>query len=188
MKMKAEYKVVFTVVFALLLSGCFGSSSKPMLLICEELDANDEWIEPAVMAHQKYGAPLALTLSLLELPLSDLDKKHVRPRAADWDEYRIRSERWDASPSSPSDAIDFIGWFALQSQKRNALAWHQAGEHYLALRLGHGGYHRFDALKYPDLSQQAKGVDLRAQRWSKELAACKSQWQGESWFSKLKIW
>jgi len=188
MNMNAKYKLSILVMATLLLSGCFGSSTKQQLQICDELDANDEWIEPAVNAQQKYGTPLALSLSLLELPLSKLEKKHVRPRMSDWDEYRIRSERWDAVPSNPQDAVDFIGWFTQLSQKRNSLAWHEAGEHYLALRLGHGGYHRFDATKYPELSQQAKGIDARSKRWSKELAACKHQWQGESWFNKLKLW
>lgn len=181
-------KVFFLPVIVLMLSGCFGSSTKPALLICEELDDNEEWVEPAVLAQQKYGTPISLSLVLLELPLSDLDKKHVRPRSADWDEYRIRSERWDASPQVPADAVDFIGWFTQQSVKRNNIAWQDAGEHYLALRLGHGGYHRFEADKYPELAQQTKGVELRAQRWSNELQACKGQWQGESWFNKLKLW
>ena len=112
-------KVFFLPVIVLMLSGCFGSSTKPALLICEELDDNKEWVEPAVLAQQKYGTPISLSLVLLELPLSDLDKKHVRPRSADWDEYRIRSERWDASPQVPADAVDFIGWFTQQSVKRN---------------------------------------------------------------------
>lgn len=186
--MMGHFKWVVLPFCIVILSGCFGSTVKQNLQICEELDDTDDWVEPAMLAQKKYGTPLALSLALLELPLSELDKKHVRPRAADWDEYRIRSERWDASPNSPEDAIDFIGWFTQQTVKRNKIGWQNVKEHYLALRLGHGGLQRFDQALYADLALQAKGVELRAKRWSGELNSCQEQWQGESWYSKLKIW
>jgi len=189
MLIRFNHKAYGVLFISLFLAGCFGgATTKPALMICDELDDTDDWIEPAVNVQQKYGTPIALTLAMLELPLTDLDKKHVRPRAADWDEFRIRSERWDAEPTEVEDAVHFVGWFTQQSVSRNGLAWNNAAGHYLAVRLGHGGYHRFDSAKYPELTQQARGIQQRYDRWQRELQGCKNRWQGESWFSKLKIW
>ncbi len=188
MMLRSVVKVLSLLTLLTGLSGCFGSEVRQQLNICAELDNNDEWIEATVSTQLKYGAPISLSLALLELPLFDLDKKHVRPRAADWDEYRIRSESWDASPHEVADAVDFIGWFTQQSVKRNSISWGDVSAHYLALRLGHGDYHRFDKSKFPELNLQAQQVGLRAQRWQRELTACKQQWQNESWYNKLKFW
>ncbi|MCP4588775.1 hypothetical protein [Pseudoalteromonas sp.] len=188
MMLRRVVKVLPLLALVMGLSGCFGSEVRQQLNICEELDNYDEWIEATVSTQLKYGTPISLSLALLELPLSDLDKKHVRPRAADWDEYRIRSERWGASPHEAEDAVDFIGWFTQQSGTRNSISWDDVSAHYLALRLGHGDYQRFDKSKFPELNQQAQQVELRAQRWQRELTACKQQWQNESWYNKLKFW
>lgn len=188
MNIKIACHLGFLSLFCLILTGCFGSDTKPAMPICELLDENDEWVGPAVKLKERYGTPLSLALVLLEPPLSDLDKKHVRPRASDWDEYRIRSERWDASPYNPDDALDFIGWYTQLSTQRNNLNWQGAGDHYLALRLGHGDFHRFDAEKYPELTKQAEHIQVRAERWERELQGCPSHWTSESWLNKLKVW
>ncbi|WP_286239922.1 hypothetical protein [Neptuniibacter halophilus] len=174
----------------LMLAGCSGSPEKPShhIQICEELDDEERWLEPVVINQQRYGTPMALSLALLELPLSDLDKKHVRPRAADWDEYRIRSERWDASPYMPEDAVDFIGWFSRQSRDRNGISWDDAASHYLALRLGHGGLHRLEPGQFPELQRQAEAVAQRATRWNRELQGCTQLWRDQGWFNSLKFW
>ncbi|EAR60539.1 hypothetical protein [Neptuniibacter caesariensis] len=177
-------------VLSIVLTGCFGAGSQKPLhpSICEILDDNDEWIEPSLRAKENYGTPVFLSLALLELPLSDLDKKHVRPRTADWDEYRIRSERWDASPYEPADAVDFAAWFASETSKRNKISWGNVSGHYLSLRLGHGSFARFEKGQFPQLEQQAQQVSIRAQRWERELAGCKDVWLSEGWLNKLKLW
>lgn len=172
----------------LLLTACFGSNTQPQISICDELDEHDEWVEPVQQAQAKYQVPAPLLLVLLELPLSELDKAHVRPRASDWEEFRIRSERWDADPRNVEDAVAFAGWYVQQSAKRNQLAANQYGEHYLAVRLGHGGYHRFDRNSYPELLGQAKNVQLRGERWQRELAQCPKLLNDEGWLDKLKLW
>ena len=176
------------------LTGCFGGFGKsavkeqPQQNICEVLQREKAWIQPALTTEQRYGTPLSLTLALLETPLTELDKKHVKPRAADWDEYRIRSERWDASPNNVDDATDFIGWFTQESVKRNNIPLNDVSAHYIALRVGHGSYHRLQPDKYPSLLQQAEQIELKAEQWQSELALCRGHWQKESWYQKLKFW
>ncbi|PIE24526.1 MAG: hypothetical protein CSA60_02970 [Neptuniibacter caesariensis] len=188
MQMPAKVTALCTLAF--ILAGCFGSGEKGrlQLSICELLEDNDEWIKPALQARETYGTPLHLTLAMLELPLSNLEKKHIRPRMADWDEYRIRNEQWGASAYEPEYAADFIGWFTQETNKRNKIHWDNTKGHYLALRLGHGAYERFDPAKFPQLEQQAVQVGIRAARWQHELAGCKSIWQSESWLQKIKPW
>ncbi|MGH1462428.1 MAG: hypothetical protein ACRBB6_10350 [Neptuniibacter sp.] len=170
------------------LSGCFAMGTKPKQTICEVLQENEEWVEPIVNAQSRYGTPASLTLALLEMPLSDIEKRHIYPRTADWDEYRVRTENWAASTRSPRYSVDFIGWFTHETLKRNNVRWSDVSAHYLSYRLGHGGYHRFEPDKYPELQQQAERVTLQAQRWHQELKTCQLQVEGRSWYSKLKFW
>lgn len=184
------------------LTGCFGGfggfggiggkksvkTVKPEPNICELLQREKTWIQPALKSEQRYGTPLALTFVLLEQPLTQLKKTHIKPRAADWDEYRIRSERWDASPNNAADAVDFIGWFTQESVKRNNITLNDVSAHYLALRVGHGNYHRLQADKYPELLQQAEQIERKAQQWQSELALCRDHWHKEGWYQKLKFW
>lgn len=189
MTLLPNVRVFSLIIISLLFTGCFGSGAKPIEPdICEVLDENDEWLQPIADAQSTYGTPVSLTLSLLEQPLSNLDKHHVLPRTSDWDEYRVRTENWAASPQNIHDAVDFIGWFSRESVIKNQISWENVSAHYLAYRLGHGGYYRYDVLKYPELQIQAKQVEKRSFRWQQSLQRCQLQWQNESWFSKLKFW
>ena len=186
--MRRSRAVIFTLM-SFILAGCFGSGTKhDESDICELLDENDEWLQPLANAQSTYGTPVSLTLALLEQPLSEFDKPHVLPRTADWDEYRVRSENWSASPRNIKDAVDFVGWFSRESTKRNKISWDDVSAHYLSYRLGHGGYHRYDAEKYPELRMKAEKVEQRAIKWQQSLKQCQSRWQNERWFSKLKFW
>lgn len=182
-------RTLTVVLISFALVGCFGSGAKHVEPdICELLDENDEWLKPLANAQANYGTPVSLTLALLEQPLSEFDKAHVLPRTADWDEYRVRTENWAASPRNIEDAVDFIGWFSQESIKRNKLSWSNVSAHYLSYRLGHGGYHRYDAEKYPELKMKADKIQQQSHKWQQSLKRCQLQWRDESWFSKLKFW
>lgn len=156
---------------ALILSGCL---SLPLKLSddCPVLREQSRWVELIQQSESKHGAPGFLILALLEPPLNDFDKKHVRPRVSDWDEYRIRNEHWDASPYEPEDAVNFIDWFASETVKRNQLSWEAGADHYLALRLGHGGLARFDPKRFPELHQQAQQVQVHMNAYRRAWASC----------------
>ena len=79
--------------------------------ICDQLEDNDEWLPPLLSARAQYGMPVELSLALLEPPLSDTDKVHVRVRTPDWDEYRVRSENWGADSHSIVEPL--ILWVGL---------------------------------------------------------------------------
>ncbi|MFW1677427.1 hypothetical protein ACFVYJ_06540 [Pontibacter sp. JAM-7] len=172
---------------SLLLTAC---SSQPIAppSICDELDDNDEWLQPLLQTRARYGTPVALSLALLEQPLSVTDKANVRVRTPDWDEYRVRSENWGADIRSVTDAVDFVGWFSKETVNRNQIGWQDYRQHYLALRLGHGGLVRFQPDKYPELDRQAQGVGRQAARWDKELSSCEADWHKKPWYSRLKVW
>ena len=189
MNARGLLKLNVLVIAGLILSGCFGSKPvKQEQDICKILDDKKVWIAPALQAESKYGTPLYVTLALLETPLTDLKKKHVKPRSTDWDDYRIRSERWDATPYNPSDAVDFIGWFAQESIKRNKIAVDDVSAHYLNMRLGHGEYFRLDRTKYPELVSQSRVVDAKAQAWKAQINQCRDSWEKKSWYQSLKFW
>ena len=174
---------------SLLLAGCWGSGVKnDTISICEQLDDNDEWIMPLLRAEKQFSTPISVQLSLLEFPGPGRGGKYVYARSGDWDEFRMRTERWDASAESMDDSINYVAWFSQQSRERNQIDGHAAGEHFLSMRLGHGAYHRMERGSLPDLERTAEQVSMRAQRWRSELMLCRSQWKNESWFNALKFW
>ncbi|MDF2181389.1 hypothetical protein [Neptuniibacter sp. CAU 1671] len=170
-----------------LMVGCSSLPPAPPS-ICDQLEDNDEWLQPLLSARAQYGTPVELSLALLEPPLSDTDKVHVRVRTPDWDEYRVRSENWGADSHSIADAVDFVGWFSRESVARNQIGWQDYRSHYLALRLGHGGLLRFEPEKYPELEQQALAVDSQARLWRQQITQCESDWHKKPWYSRLKVW
>ena len=173
----------------LLLAGCWGGGIKPeSVSICEQLDDNDEWLSPLLQAENKYFTPLSVQLSLLEFPESGRDGKYVYARSGDWDEFRMRTERWDASPARIDDAVSYVAWFSQQSRERNQIDRDAAGEHFLSMRLGHGAYHRLERGSLPSLERTAEQVADRAKRWDSELVNCRKQWKSQSWFKSLKFW
>jgi len=170
-----------------LLAGCSSLPPAPPS-ICDTLDDHDEWLQPLLRAKAQYGTPVALSLALLEPPLTETDKVHVRVRTPDWDEYRVRSENWGADSHSVTDAVDFVGWFSRETVTRNQIGWQNYRAHYLALRLGHGGLLRFAPEKYPELEQQARSINTQAQQWQVQIAQCEPEWQKKPWYSRLKVW
>lgn len=166
------YGLLISVSF---LSGCISSVIRQPEVsdtICDILEQNEDWLEPVQISKENYGTPIWLSLALLEPPLSDFDKKHIRPRESDWQEYRVQNENWDASPDNIDDAVDFIGWFTARNIKLNQLNWENTYEHYLSLRLGQSQYRYIDTANYPNLIKQAKNIARRARRWQHELPAC----------------
>lgn len=184
------FRILCLVFSAALITACSSSDVKQNNApsVCTLLEQNDDWIAPLLVAERDYGIPIVVQLTLLEFPpRNDADKK-VLPRVGSWDEFRLASERWGADPRKIDDAVTFVAWYASMTRQRNELADDAAGEHYLALRLGHGAYHRFERGSLVQLEAEAVRLDRRAQRWQQEIAVCRSRWQESSWFKTLKFW
>ncbi len=151
-----------------------------------QYSAEDEGkLQAAVNAAYRWEVPASLILGLLE----PIGPPWVKPRVLDWDEYRMQSENWQASPASVADSAQFIGWFSKSSQRRIQLQGDQIANHYMALRLGHGGYHRGLDVASAVLTEDAEQARLRTEAWRRRMQHCPANLtadvEGDRWWKIL---
>ena len=169
-------------LLVLFLQGC--SEVKPVLPelpaflvtpenpFCRALYQNNDWLDAAVDTENRWGLPLHIALAELNMPVGTEAAEYIRPQPSDWEEYRLATENWSASVDSIETAIDFLGWHAQMATDRNDLTMGQAGQLYIASRIGHGGYYRLEY--YPDLllERQGEQVDILAVQYRNDLKHC----------------
>ncbi len=163
----------------LLLQGCSDIAQvvperfvKPDNLFCRGLYQNNDWLDAAVATENHWGLPLHIALAELNMPVGTQASEYIKPSYTDWEEYRLASENWDASVADITTALDFLGWHAQMASQRNDLTMNQAGELYIASRIGHGGLRRLEY--HPDqlLLEQADAVEQRATQYREDLKSC----------------
>lgn len=174
-------KALITAVMAslVLLTGCSKVETllpvieeQPSSDFCEALKSNNAWLDGAVAAESRWGIPIYVSLAELNLKIGTESSRYIDPIAGDWEQYRISTEAWDASPADVDSALDFIGWHGRLAVERNQLRMEQAGQLYLASRLGHGGFLRYQQQSDLVLSRQSEQVDLRAAEYRDQLKFC----------------
>lgn len=168
----------------LVLQGClsqFERTPEP----CEYSGADEDRLQAAVNAAHRWEVPTSLILGLLE----PQGPPWVKPRVLDWDEYRMQSENWKASPEDIEDSAQFIGWFSKNSQRRIQLKGDQIADHYMAVRLGHGGYHRGMDSVSSALKADAEEARTRTEVWQKRMRSCPisvtAEVEGIRWWNLL---
>lgn len=170
---------VVTLCLISMLQGC--STAKPVLpdfLItpdnpfCRALYQHNDWLDAAVDTENRWGVPIHISLAELNMPIGTDAAEYIRPVNGDWEEYRLASENWSGSVSEIETALDFIGWHAETATDRNVLTMDQAGQLYIASRIGHGGYYRLEY--YPNLllERQGEAVDKLARQYRADLKYC----------------
>lgn len=170
--------------FCLALQGCMPTLSRAPDP-CQYSADDEEKLQAAVNAAYRWEVPASLILGLLE----PAGPPWVKPRVLDWDEYRMQSESWQASPESVADSAHFIGWFSKSSQQRIQLQGDQIANHYMALRLGHGGYHRGLDSASASLTGDARQAQLRTEAWRRRIQRCPTNLtadvKGDRWWKIL---
>lgn len=152
---------------------------------CAYSDAEESRLQAAVNAAHRWEVPTSLVLGLLEPD----GPPWVRPRVLDWDEYRMQSENWKASPSDLDDSAHFIAWFSKNSQRRIQLEGDQISDHYMAVRLGHGGYHRGLDSASSVIKADANRARQRTEAWRQRMQSCPisitAEVEGNRWWNLL---
>jgi len=163
----------------MMLSGCTKVETllpvieeQPTSDFCEALKSNNAWLDGAVAAESRWGMPIYVSLAELNLKIGTESSRYVAPVEGDWEQYRIATEAWDADPSDVESALDFIGWHGRLAVERNQLRMEQAGQLYLASRLGHGGLLRLQEISDAVLIRQSEQVDQLAAQYRDQLKFC----------------
>ncbi|MCT9000362.1 transglycosylase SLT domain-containing protein [Chelativorans intermedius] len=135
--------------------------------VCAVFDQKDGWFggwyDDAKRAERRYGVPVPVLMATIRtesgfqanarpprrkllgfIPWKRPSSAYGYPQALDgtWNEYRSQTGRWGARRSNFADAVDFVGWYHRESNRRNGIALDDAYNLYLAYYVGHGGYAR----------------------------------------------
>lgn len=185
------------------LSGCASGPPKNSDNICHVFDEKRGWYKDARRAERRYGSDIA-TLMAIMYQESTFRPKAAPPRSKilwilpgprassaygfaqvkdeTWAEYQRMSGNHWASRSNFADAVDFIGWYNTQSDKRVGIDINDARNLYLAYHEGHGGYRNRSFESKQWLVGVAGKVDERAKKYRSQLDGCERRFKGPWWW------
>lgn len=89
-----------------------------------------------------------------------------------WRQYKHSDGGILAARDNFTDAVDFVGWYANQANRRAGIPRNDAYPLYLAYHEGIGGYQRQTYLQKPWLIQVAHKVKARSQIYQAQLSRC----------------
>jgi hypothetical protein len=192
-------------VAVLLLAGCATAPPSDPDNLCSVFREKKNWYRDAEKARKRWGSPVPVLMAIMHQESRFVAKaKPPRkkifgfipgPRPSDsygysqalkttWAAYERSAGRYGADRDDFADAVDFIGWYNHQSNRRNGIPKDDAYRLYLAYHEGHGGYSRRSYRGKDWLQGVARKVAHRASRYGGQLAACEDSLQRGGWFSR----
>lgn len=183
--------------------GCATSPPSNPENLCAIFDEKKSWYKAAKKAEKRWGSPVPVMMSIMYqesqfkhnarparrkilwiFPGPRPSNAYGYPQAKNdtWREYRQNSDNGWAERDDFADAIDFIGWYNKQSQKRSKIPLNDGYRLYLAYHEGHGGYNRASYRSKGWLLNTARKVDTRAQQYSTQLKGCEARFKRRWWW------
>ncbi len=178
------------------LAGCASTSppSRPENL-CEILAEKPHWHKALLETQEKWRVPPQILMAMMYqessfrhdakppknyllgiIPWGRVSSAYGYPQAKDevWSDYLKQNDRFMASRSDFSDAVDFMGWYMDKSQKINGVSKWDAYSQYLNYHEGWGGYSRQSHQSKAWLLNVAQKVKNRADTYGSQYQVCKS--------------
>ncbi|MEM1104910.1 MAG: transglycosylase SLT domain-containing protein [Pseudomonadota bacterium] len=165
--------------------------------LCDIFEDRRSWYRSAAEAERAWGAPIALQMAIMQGESSfDADARPPRGRmffgllpgarpssaygyaqAVDgtWDLYKRASGNGGAERDDFDDAVDFIAWYASETQRQTGARFSEASAHYLAYHEGWTGYRRGTYLNKAWLRDKAARVGATAARYDRQLDQCEGR-------------
>lgn len=171
--------------------------------ICDIFDDKPSWYKDSKKAEKRWGSPVPVMMSIMYqesqfkhnakpprtkilwiIPGPRLSDAYGYPQAKDavWDEYQDQSGNNWSRRDNFGDAIDFIGWYNKQSQKRSKIGLGDGYNLYLAYHEGHGGYNRATYRKKNWLIKTARKVKDRSDQYTYQLSKCEERFNSKWWW------
>ena len=189
----------------LLLGGCTTTPPKNTEDICAIFREKSDWYGDALKSQEKWGSAIPVMMAMMHQESRFVaDAQPPRPyylgfipgfrpssaygyaQAKDetWDTYLRSSGNYGNDRDDFADAIDFVGWYNAQSNKRNKIALTDTRNLYLAYHEGNGGYEKgtYKAKKWlPPVADKVANVGWR---YSQQLKSCEAELKesGGGWF------
>lgn len=179
-----------------LVAACGGAPSRPPSDIenaCTIVSERPGWMRDMQRVQRRWGVPVEVQLAVIHqeskfrgdartphrfllgiIPMGRQSSAYGYSQALDgtWDEYRREAGGWSARRDRFGDAVDFMGWYMDQANRRAGIPKTDARGQYLAYHEGISGYLRGTYRRKAWLMQTAAEVDARARRYRAQLASC----------------
>jgi hypothetical protein len=177
----------------LTLAGCASAPPEHVEDVCDIFHEKSDWYKKARRASRRWGTSIPVMMSFVHQESKFRSKakpprKKIlwvipgpRPASAygyaqatneTWRAYRKSTGKWAADRNNFRDAMDFIGWYNDQSQRKNGIKKSDAYHLYLAYHEGQGGYARRTYKKKKWLMDVAKKVSQRSDMYAAQLKRC----------------
>lgn len=180
-------------VSLLLLASCVSRPPSDVNNICNIFKQYPKWRLDAKDAEKRWRVPVPVQMAIIHQE-SKFDARATpqrtkllwvipwkRPSSAygytqalrsTWSQYKQSNGGLWASRDDFTDAVDFVGWYANQANRRAHIRRDDAYNLYLAYHEGVGGFERKTYLKKPWLIQVARKVKARSQIYQAQLSRC----------------
>lgn len=157
---------------------------------CEILHTHKTWADAFERAYNKYKVPPHVVMAIMyqeshfvhnARPMKKFFGISMQASTAygysqaldqTWQWYKDETGKKNAKRTYFPDAVDFIGWYLNENNKRTGVSKWDTGEQYLAYHEGTGGYLRQSYLKKPWLVKVAKKVDDHSKVYYDQLLTC----------------
>lgn len=165
--------------------------------ICEIFEDRGAWYRATRSVRREWGAPISVQMAIMQAESAfDDDARPERGRmffgllpgarpssaygyaqAVDstWDEYRRATGNNGAERDDFDDAIDFIGWYMAQTERRTGVPMSDGRRQYLAYHEGWSGYNRGTWRSKAWLDAKATRVGETARRYEAQLDDCANE-------------
>lgn len=179
----------------LLIGGCASAPSNTND-ICEIFSEKRGWYKDARKSSKRWGTDIPVMMSMMyqessfkaraKPPRTKILWVIPGPRPASaygyaqatnetWRAYRNSTGRGGADRNNFDDAIDFIGWYNDQSQRKNKISKSDAYHLYLAYHEGQGGFARRTYKNKQWLKNVATKVSKRSGQYRAQLDKCEAR-------------
>jgi hypothetical protein len=161
--------------------------------ICEIFRDNPNWFVDAHHSYRRWGTPIAVQLAFVyqesrfvanaspKTSFTVFSNKstsalgYAQALNGTWDDYVRSTGNYQGHRSNMHDALDFIGWYNNNANRKLGLTGDQVRELYLAYHEGLKGY---SLATYDDkawLKSIADQVESRAIKYDKQLRGCSNE-------------
>lgn len=195
-------------VVLLLLAGCASAPPAEQQDICKIFSEKRSWYKHARKASKRWGTDISVMMSIIyqesgfraraKPPRRKLLGIIPGPRPASaygyaqaldetWRSYKRATGNGGADRNKFHDAVDFIGWYNDQSQRKNNISKSDAYHLYLAYHEGQGGFARRSFKNKQWLKDVATKVSKRSGEYRAQLNGCEKRFQ-QGIFRRMLPW
>ena len=196
---------IAVITVALSLTACVTSPPEQVDNVCDIFREKSGWYEDAKESRARWNVPMSVSMAFMyqesrfvataKPPRKKLWGVIPGPRPSDsygysqakegtWEWYEKSTGNYGADRDSFADAIDFIGWYNDQSQRKNKISKSDAYHLYLAYHEGQGGFARRSYKNKQWLKDVATKVSKRSGVYLAQLDKCEAKFKRE-WFRRL---